>query len=183
MPDRAAAAQPVHRHRCMAQFAGGAVGAVEDATFGDDRPADASRDGQVDEVGAVSGGAERHLPQSRDVRVALQEGGQAQCRAEFGGDGNIVEILAHIRRLHNEPAPRIDRTGAGDADADNRLTDPLRSAIPGDGQGFGAGTENRRGAGGHGRGALGARDPRSVIDDNGRANLRAAYVERENRPC
>jgi hypothetical protein len=46
--------------------------------------------------------------------------------------------------------------------------------MPGDGQGFGAGAED-------GRGALGARDPRSVIDDDGRANLRAAYVEREDR--
>jgi hypothetical protein len=53
--------------------------------------------------------------------------------------------------------------------------------MPGDGQGFGAGAEDRRGAVGHGREALGARDPRSVIDDDGRANLRAAYVEREDR--
>jgi len=94
-----------------------------------------------------------------------------------------VETRAHVGRLQNQPAPRVDRTGAGDADADDRITDLLRSAIPGDGQGLGAGTKDRRGAIGHGRGAIGPRDPRSVIDDDGCANLRAAYVEREDGRC
>src|ERR1035437_5234527 len=59
--DRAAAADALHRDRGVAKFTGGAVGAVEDPALGDDRPADAGRKRQVDEVGAIARRAASHL--------------------------------------------------------------------------------------------------------------------------
>jgi hypothetical protein len=35
----------------------------------------------------------------------------------------------------------------------------------------------------HGREALGSSDPRPIVDHDGCAYLRAADIERENRPC
>src|SRR5450759_684369 len=131
MPDRAAAAQAFHRDWRMAELAGRPVGTVQDATFVDNRSTHSGGNGHVYEVRALTGGAEGHLSQCRDVRVALQECRQSESGAEFGRERNIDELRAHVGRLKNDASPRIDRTGAGDADTDERGTYLFRHVLAG----------------------------------------------------
>ena len=69
----------VDRH--VAELAGEAVRAVEELAAGDDRAADAGRDGQVDEVVDAARRAEGLLAERGDVRVAIEERRQARALA------------------------------------------------------------------------------------------------------
>ncbi len=123
MTDSAAAAHAFHRNRGVPEFAGRAVRTVEDSAAGNDCSADARGDRQVDEVLTAARGSKGHLAESRDVRVALQEGRQPQARPQFARDRDVHEIGAHVWGLQNHSLPGIHGARRADADAQDRVPD------------------------------------------------------------
>ena len=86
--------------------------------------------------------------------------------------------------LHDHAAPRVDRTRGGDADADDAPPELSDGAVHGAARK--AASQARRIAAGPS--ATGVRlltwaDSRAIVDHDGRANVRAADVERENGSC
>jgi hypothetical protein len=178
-----AAADSVHRHGRVAELAGSAVRSVEDAALGDDGAADTGRDGQVDEVGAAASRSEGHLAQGRNVGVALQEGRQAQGGCHLSRNRHVDELGAHVRRLDDQPAPRVDGARSADADADDGISALGRSPFQGGAQRRPARVKDRRRTVGYRRSAPGLRDSRSIVEHDGRSDVRAADVEGEYGSC
>src|ERR1035437_2582764 len=166
MTDRAARAQAFHGDRGMAELAGSTVRAVEDAALRHDRPAAARGDGGVNEVGTVAGRPEGHLAESGDVGVALEEGRQVEAVAEFGGDGDVDKVGAHVGGLNHHTAPRIDRAGTRDAYPNDCTLDIRGDLARHVAKSSLAGVEDRRRASGHRRAPLGLGDAGPVVQDD-----------------
>ena len=181
--DGAATAQPLHRHWRMPELAGRAVGSMKDTAVGNDGSSDACRDGQVDEVGATSSSAKGHLAQGGDVGVTLEEGGQPEGGAKLCRNWHVHEVRAHVRRLQDHSAPRIEWSGSADADADDPIAALSRRVAESGAQRCLAIPQDRGRTIGHGRQAPGLGDSRPIVEHDGRANVRAADVEREDRSC
>ena len=167
----------------MPQFSRCAVRAVQDAPLDHDCPADTGRHGQVDEILAVAGGAERHLAQGRDVCVAIEEYGQAQSRAKFRGDRDINETGPHVGRLKNDSSPRIHGAGAGDAHPDQPGPYLRGHGVAGPDEGRLAGIENCPGAIGDRRPDLGQGEPGPVVQHHRGADVRSSDIECEDWSC
>ena len=114
--------------------------------------------------------------------VPLQEGGQAQGLADGRGERHVVELGAHVGRLDDDATERVHGPGAGNANAGQGLGQLGRGAGSGGLEGIRAGPNDRL------RPVLdrcstpGVHDAGPIVDHDGRANVRTAYVERENRP-
>jgi hypothetical protein len=113
----AAALGAVEGNRDVAQLAREAVRPVQQLAAQDDRATDSGRDGQVDEVVAVPGGAKRALAERCDVGVPIKERRQAEALAEGAGKLDVPELRAKVRGVKDDAADRVERPGGGDADS------------------------------------------------------------------
>ena len=93
------------------QLAGGGIGTEDEVAIGHDRSADPGRHGHIQEVIDTAGGAEGLLAQCGDVRVALEVDRQPEGRLEAGGNRDVVEVAAQVRRADDHAGPGIDRSG------------------------------------------------------------------------
>ena len=129
----------------MAELAGHPVGAVEQPAVRDDRATDTGRHRDVDEVVLAAAGAVGRLAERGDVRVAVEERRQAEGCLHVVGQRHVTEVRTEVRRLDDRAGARVDRAGAGDADAHDRLADlEWRTVARGD-EGGRARVDDRRG--------------------------------------
>ena len=99
-------------------LAGGAVLADQRPAVDHDAAADPGRDGDVDRRRRrLARRAVAPLGHDRDVRVALEEGGQTQGRLD-ALDQRDVPPAGQVGRREHDAAPRVERAWRGDADAD-----------------------------------------------------------------
>jgi len=165
----------------VAELSGHPIRAVEEPAVAHDRPADAGRDGDVQEVGAAPAGPERGLTEGRHVRVAVEERGQAERALDGVGERDVTEPRAEVGRLDDDTGARIDRARARQPDPAERSASRARrfgtspfecvDACPDDGVGPLLG------------GCL-ERDPRqarAVRFDDGRPDLGPTQIERQDR--
>ena len=125
----AAAHRAVELDRDVAEFAGHPVGAVEQPAVRDDRATDTGRHRDVDEVVLAAAGAVGRLGERGDVRVAVEECREAERHLHIVSQRHVPELRTEVRRLDNCAGARVDRAGAGDADAHDRLADLERRSV------------------------------------------------------
>ena len=97
----------------VAELAGEAVRAVQDLAAGDDRAADAGRDGQVDEVVAAARRAEGRSPSAATFVSRSRNAGRSSASRELRGERDVPELRAEVGRLDDD-AGRTGSTGPGD---------------------------------------------------------------------
>jgi hypothetical protein len=182
MADAAApAARSVQLHDDVPDLAGGAVRAAQRAAVEDHAAADAGRDGDVDRVARSLRRAEAPLGHDGHVGVALEEGRHAQRVPEAVGDGDVRPAV-EVRRHEDHAAPGVERPGRRDAETDRRRQALVGGVAPDRVGHVGDAAENRVDAL-LVAGRLGAASVNDEVGcDKGRADLRSAEVDREDRP-
>jgi hypothetical protein len=165
----------------VAELAGRPVRTVEQPAVGDDRAADARRDRQVDDVVAAPGRAECPLTERSDVRVALEECGQADGGPDRRPDREAPERPAEIRRVTERAGPRVERAGRGDPERLDPGTYLARRGVTGGPEEIDARANDRVGAVGGGRPGGLPRQSGSIGEDRRGSDLGATQIEREDR--
>ncbi len=117
---------------------------------------DPGRHRHVDEVVLTAAGPVGRLAERGDVRVPVEERRQAERRLHVIGQRHVAEARTEVRRLDDRARARVDRAGARDADAHDRLADLGRRAV-----------------------ARGDEGGRTRVDDRGRG--RARWASRSRR--
>jgi hypothetical protein len=95
----------------VTELAGHAVRAMEETAVGEDRTSDPRGDREVDEVTVAATCAECRLSESRDVRVPIEEGREAERRLHLVGERDVAEIRPEVRWLDDVSGPWVDRAG------------------------------------------------------------------------
>jgi hypothetical protein len=119
-----AAQRSVDLDRHVADLAGAPVHADDRLSVDHDPATHPGRDGDVDRVGGAARGAVAPLGHDRNVRVALQECGEAEAGLDALGEWHVAPT-GKVGRRHHHTAPCIERPRRRDADAD-RIGQALR---------------------------------------------------------
>ncbi len=98
------------------QFGGQPPGAEEQASVGDDAPADSGADREVDQVLAASAGAMLPFSQRGEIRVVPQRDETLEVVRE-----DLLQRDVHptgqVRRFEHDPQSRVEETGHPDANS------------------------------------------------------------------